>query len=298
MIPANSSNDFKAFVSAFIASVKSGKRYDFRMYQNVIIPQRFLSPSPLSNLTEVDSIDYEPPYTVPYSATQLYKLGTSVRTSDFFMDLQYALMNGKDVESVQFEWLVRIKPFSILNAKLKDVIPAPVFTTQPQGGQINEGSTMTLNVVATNADSYQWQKDGSNISGASSSTLSKTNIKPSDAGSYACVATGVGGATTSNSAIVTILAKPVITTQPQGSTITEGEPLELSVVATGATSYQWKLNGVNASGDSTSATLSYSSTTSAQAGDYTVDCINTAGTVTSSAATVVINPVTPEQENE
>ena len=50
-----------------------------------------------------------------------------MRTSDFFMELQYAIINGKDVDTVYCEWLARVKPFSMLNAKLKDAL-TPVIT--------------------------------------------------------------------------------------------------------------------------------------------------------------------------
>ena len=53
--------------------------------------------------------------------------------------------------------------------------------------------------------------------------------------------------------------------------------------------YQWKLGGANVSGG-TSATLNLTGVTTGQAGSYTCTVGNSAGSVTSSAATLTVNP--------
>jgi hypothetical protein len=65
----------------------------------------------------------------------------------------------------------------------------PVIVAQPQSQMVPQGSSVTFSVVATNAAplSYQWSLNGLNISGASASAYSLTNVQPSDAGSYAVV---------------------------------------------------------------------------------------------------------------
>ena len=120
MIKAKTYPDFKEFVKGFIANVKAGKRYDFRTYQEAILPLAYSSPWPEADIAEVTNFTYEPAYTVPFSPELLYSVGAQMRTADFFMDLQYAIINGKDVDTVYCEWLARVKPFSMLNAKLKD----------------------------------------------------------------------------------------------------------------------------------------------------------------------------------
>ncbi|HEX7896911.1 MAG TPA: DNRLRE domain-containing protein [Planctomycetota bacterium] len=77
---------------------------------------------------------------------------------------------------------------------------------------------------------------------------------------------------------------PTITTQPQSQTITQGQTATFTVAASGATSYQWKLNGVDIPG-ATSA-----SHTASTAGTYTVVVTNASGSVTSSPATLTVNP--------
>lgn len=81
---------------------------------------------------------------------------------------------------------------------------------------------------------------------------------------------------------------PVITRQPAGATLTEGDALSLSVTATGGgLSYQW-YRGDNAIANATAASYKKSSVTTADAGDYTVIVSNAAGAVTSDVATVTV----------
>lgn len=289
MIKAKTYPDFKEFVKGFIANVKAGKRYDFRTYQEAVLPLTYSSPWPEADIAEVTAFNYTPKYTVPFSEELLYSVGAQMRTADFFMDLQYAIINGKDVDTVYCEWLARVKPFSMLNAKLKDAVVPPAITTQPTDQTVNEGDTLTLQVVAANATGYQWKKGASSISGATSATYTKNSVVPADAGSYTCVVSGEGGSSvTSDAATVTIKALPVITVQPTNQTVNEGGTLNLSITATGATGYQWKKNG-SSIGGATSTTFSKPNMTPADAGSYTCTVTGAGGSVISDAAIVTVN---------
>lgn len=297
MIKAKTYPDFKEFVKGFIANVKAGKRYDFRTYQEAILPLTYSSYWPEADIAEVEKFDYKPDYKVPFSDDLLYSIGAQMRTSDFFMDLQYAIINGKDVDTVYCEWLARVKPFSMLNAKLKDAIKPPAITQQPTGQTVNEGGTLTLSVLATNATGYQWKKDGEDIPSATSATYTKQSVAPSDAGSYTCVVSGEGGTSvTSDAATVTVNALPVITQQPSSQTINEGRNISLSVTATGATGYQWKKDGSDIP-SATNATYSKSGALPADAGSYTCVVTGAGGSVTSNPATITVNalPVITQQ---
>lgn len=297
MIKAKTYPDFKEFVKGFIANVKAGKRYDFRTYQEAILPLTYSSYWPEADIAEVEKFDYKPDYKVPFSDELLYSIGAQMRTSDFFMDLQYAIINGKDVDTVYCEWLARVKPFSMLNAKLKDAIKPPSITQQPTNQTVNEGGTLTLSVIATNATGYQWKKNGEDITSATSATYTKQSVAPSDAGSYTCVVSGEAGTSvTSDAATVTVNALPVITQQPSSQTINEGESINLEVTATGATGYQWKKDGSDIP-SATDATYSKSGALPADAGSYTCVVTGAGGVVESNAAVVTVNalPVITQQ---
>ena len=83
---------------------------------------------------------------------------------------------------------------------------------------------------------------------------------------------------------------PTITTQPASQTVSVGSSVTFSVVASGTAplSYQWKFNGANISG-ATSTSYTIASAQTNNAGSYTVTVTNSAGSVTSSAATLTVN---------
>jgi hypothetical protein len=83
---------------------------------------------------------------------------------------------------------------------------------------------------------------------------------------------------------------PMITSQPQSTTVTSGSRFSLSVTATGSSTlvYQWSLNGTQIAGAS-SSTYSVSSAAAADAGTYTVLVTNSGGAATSNAATVTVS---------
>ena len=104
-----------------------------------------------------------------------------------------------------------------------------------------------------------------------------------------------GGNSDTRTASITIAGgtatAPSITTQPVSQTVTAGANVSFTVAASGTAplSYQWKLNGANVAGG-TSATLSLTGVTAGQAGSYTCVVTNVAGSATSSAATLTVNP--------
>jgi len=79
----------------------------------------------------------------------------------------------------------------------------PVFTTQPASQTVNAGANVTL-TAAAGATSYQWQFNGTNISGATNSTLTLSNIGTTQRGSYTLVASNPYGSTASNAASVAV----------------------------------------------------------------------------------------------
>lgn len=177
----------------------------------------------------------------------------------------------------------------------------PTITLNPAGQTVTAGATVTFTVAATGTAplSYQWQKNGVAIPGATAATLTFSSVTTADTGTYAVVVRNVAGSVTSAYAILTVNpapAAPSITTQPVSQTVTAGASVSFSVTATGTAplSYQWQKNGVALTG-ATSATLSLSSVTTADAGSYAVVVRNAAGSVTSAAATLTVNvaPVAP-----
>ncbi len=87
---------------------------------------------------------------------------------------------------------------------------------------------------------------------------------------------------------------PTIATQPASQTVTAGTNVTFSVAATGTGSlgYQWKFNGTAISG-ATSASYGVTNVQASNAGSYAVTVSNSAGSITSSTATLTVNAAPP-----
>src|SRR5881396_2233889 len=175
---------------------------------------------------------------------------------------------------------------------------APTITTPPANQTVAAGQTATFTVVAggTAPLSYQWQKNGANITGATSASYTTPITTTADSGStFRVVVTNTAGTVTSSAATLTVNAAavaPTITTQPANQTVTAGQTATFAVVAAGTAplGYQWQKNGANITG-ATSASYTTPATTTADSGStFRVVVSNSAGTVTSSAATLTVNP--------
>ncbi len=83
----------------------------------------------------------------------------------------------------------------------------PQITAQPVSQSLAVGSNVVFSVAATGvpAPTYQWRKNGVNISGATSPTLALPNVKPGDSGSYSVVVANHFGAVESAHAELEVL---------------------------------------------------------------------------------------------
>src|SRR6202007_1391368 len=112
------------------------------------------------------------------------------------------------------------------NAATLTVNPAPVapsITTQPTSQTVTAGLTATLSVTATGTAplNYQWQKNGTAISGATSSTYTTPAETTSDNGSqFTVVVSNSVGSVTSNAATLTVTAPGLLS--PSASSLSFG----------------------------------------------------------------------------
>jgi hypothetical protein len=175
---------------------------------------------------------------------------------------------------------------------------APTIPAQPASQTVTAGQTATFAVVATGTAplSYQWQKNSANISGAISASYTTPATTSTDNGStFQVVVSNSAGSVTSSAATLTVnpaAVAPTITTQPANQSVTAGQTATFAVVATGTAplSYQWQKNSANISG-AISASYTTPATTSTDNGStFQVVVSNSAGSVTSSAATLTANP--------
>ncbi len=167
-----------------------------------------------------------------------------------------------------------------------------VITTQPVSAVINPGSSATFSVSATGTApmSYQWRKNLSAISGATSPVLTLSGVSTSDAAGYDVVVTNPANTVTSNLVSLSINSPVTIITHPVSTVLNPGGNVTLSVAVTGTSpfSYQWRKNGANIAGG-TAATLAIINASSTSAANYDVVVGNVVGSVTSNVAVVSVN---------
>jgi hypothetical protein len=157
-----------------------------------------------------------------------------------------------------------------VNVSIKN--PINLITQPSTSTSLCEGARYTVGVSGQNILSYQWKKNGVNVSNGSGANSNLFEINPvsnSDPGSYSVLLSGIAPCpnvtSSANTLAVTPLAK--ITTQPRDTSLCRGNTLNLLVIATNSVGFQWILNG-NAISGATSNPLVKSNIQLIDTGNY------------------------------
>jgi alpha-tubulin suppressor-like RCC1 family protein len=181
----------------------------------------------------------------------------------------------------------------------------PQIETQPRSQNVIVGSNAVFKVTANGspAPSYRWMVNHTNltnsahIAGATSATLTISNVTTADNGTYNVVVSNNHGAVLSSNALLTVVFRPAITAQPTDQTARWANPASFSAGVSGTPPfyYQWQKDGVNLTdGNGFTGTRTATLTVSAaptNAGQYRLIVTNAFGTAQSSNATLFVTPV-------
>lgn len=172
------------------------------------------------------------------------------------------------------------------------VLARPVIMTHPVSQTNYAGTTVSLTCVAAGDSplNYQWRKNGTNLTGATSPTLTLANAQSGDSGPYSALAYNLAGAATSAVAHLVVIVPVQIAQQPQSQRGPPGTNATFTVLATGTGTlrYQWWFNGATPLAGATNASLTVSNAQLANNGDYAVQIADELSTVMSSNATLTI----------
>jgi glucose/arabinose dehydrogenase len=108
---------------------------------------------------------------------------------------------------------------------------APQITQHPANVTVNVGQSATFTIAASGAPplSYQWQRNGSDISGANGTSYTINSVSAGDNNTqFRCVASNAQGNATSNAATLTVInnqAPAATITQPAAGTLYSGGEL-------------------------------------------------------------------------
>jgi len=136
-----------------------------------------------------------------------------------------------------------------------DTTQLPVIVNQPQSQSIVTGDPVEFSVTSSGALplTYQWQKNGVNIAGATSSKFAIAAVAASDSANYRCIVSNSAGRDTSDNAKLTVLpfnARPVphISAPLSTRTWNVGDTIRFAGTATDAedgtipaAKYQWEV---------------------------------------------------------
>ena len=183
------------------------------------------------------------------------------------------------------------------------VAVAPAISSQPAGVTVDDGMPASFAVTATGTApvSYQWQRNGVNISGVTAASYNIAAVKFNDSGTTfrVVVLNSAGSMTSANAALTVNAVAPVITSQPasQAVTVNDGSASSFSVVATGSAVLLYRWQRMPAGGSfadvngATSATYTFVTALTNESDQYQVIVSNSAGTVTSNPFILHVTPV-------
>jgi len=183
----------------------------------------------------------------------------------------------------------------------------PTIGVQPSDASALVGDTATFSVLVyyvtgVGTRSYQWQKDGVNISGATDTEYTTPALALGDDGSvYRCRVSCTSGASPvyTDGATLEVLAAPAaprIWTQPANQSVVAGEcaVFEISASGVGTVEAQWYRNGVEIVGATSLEMLTTQPATLADDGaTYTCTVSSGHGQTTTVAATLTVSAATP-----
>jgi hypothetical protein len=176
---------------------------------------------------------------------------------------------------------------------------SPFITQPPLSQTVYAGFNASFTVAAIGDPqlAYQWQFDGTNLTGATNDSLTLIQVPPAAAGGYAAVVSNSFGVVTSSVATLTIITVPGFLTQPSNlvAMVLSNVVLSVTVTAAPPLSYQWLKNGTNLVdggpvNGSSSPSLSISNSQPTDSGQYGVLVTNQYGAAMSAAATLTVVP--------
>ena len=161
----------------------------------------------------------------------------------------------------------------------------PYILTQPVSSTVKVSSNVTFTVSAQGSFplNYQWRKNGTNLSdggritGATTATLSISNLAENDSGQYSVVVTNVYGSVTSSNATLlvtpldhfnwSVIGSPQAVGVPFNATVTAKDPFDVTVTNYAGTV---ALSAANAAGSKTNMVLGNLVSAGSGSGVYTL----------------------------
>jgi hypothetical protein len=192
-----------------------------------------------------------------------------------------------------------------VNFTASGTVVAPTITTQPASQTVTAGQTATFSVVASGTAplSYQWQKNGATIAGATSASYTTPAATTSDSGStFDVVVSNSAGTVTSNAATLTANPAPAPAIQVRSTSINFGNDVvgsrtSQALIITNTGTATLSITQVSVSGSTTFSASGFSLPLSVNAGQQTTITVafapTTVGSVSGSMSIASNAPTSP-----
>jgi autotransporter-associated beta strand protein len=174
----------------------------------------------------------------------------------------------------------------------------PAITTDPVGGVVNAGDSVTFSIAVTGSDplQIQWYKGptlANPIPGANGLTYTIPSAAGSDSGEYWAQVKNGPDTVNSQLAVLDVVTVPRITVQPQGSILFpspgQDKTFNVTAIGPGPLTYVWKKATVAISGAPDDDEFTINGVQVTDSGNYTVTVSNSFGEVTSDVAVLTVN---------
>lgn len=184
-------------------------------------------------------------------------------------------------------------PVKILNYQTTAI------TKQPASNQICMDKPYTISVDAKGSGlSYQWQRNDTNIIGATEASYTVPTMNKGLTGRYRVIVTGICGTTTSNIANISALQELTVLSQSPKEVVrnlTKDITLNIYAVGVDPLSYQWYRNGAKLDGE-TASVFYKNNVTISDTGAYWCIISDRCDTISSDTMKVKLVPVSVEEE--
>ena len=176
-----------------------------------------------------------------------------------------------------------------------ETLAAPSISSQPSSSTSFDGETVILSVGASGQGpfAYQWTKNGEDIEGATSDTMTISTASASDDGDYIVTVTSQTGSTVSKVASLSVRPlpedAPAFVEQPLGDIVLKGgvATLDARAVSNSAIEYQWYFNDEVLDGESGSV-LNITPANTEHEGTYYVVATSAGGSTASEDSEILV----------
>lgn len=192
-------------IASRVSAIAAGRDHSLFVTQANVLPSFIMQPSSQAALvgaTVMFSVQVDG---TPLISYQWRKDGVPLVGADA---ATLTLTNAQPDDAGAYSVVVSNGLGSVTNAlpAILTLSAPPSITMQAMSQTVVMGNSATFSVTATGTPplAYQWRKDGTNLTGATSSTLTIDHLQPGNAGGYSVVVSSSAGTVTSSTATQTL----------------------------------------------------------------------------------------------